>query len=86
MNLDAVEIRAGDTLDFIVDYNANLNNDQFVWAPEIRRTDLTADETGDSVEFWSAERHFAGPRTPRLGAWEQLAQVLLVSNELMFVD
>ena len=35
---------------------------------------------------WDAARDFSGPPEPRLSPREQLAQVLLMANELMFVD
>ena len=37
---------------------------------------------------WSASGEFAGPPGKRrpMSAWEKLAQVLLASNELLFVD
>ncbi len=35
---------------------------------------------------WNAESDFVGPREALLDPWEQLAQALLVSNELFFVD
>jgi hypothetical protein len=42
----------------------------------------TADETTSAVEFVSAP----ADATSKLSAWEQLAQVLLLSNEFAFVD
>ncbi|MGC1276181.1 MAG: PSD1 and planctomycete cytochrome C domain-containing protein [Planctomycetaceae bacterium] len=83
MRPDAVEVRAGDTLDFITDIHANLNSDQFLWSAEIR---LNGPAESGSVTTWHTERDFAGPSTPPLGPWAQLAQVLLMSNEFLFVD
>jgi hypothetical protein len=37
-------------------------------------------------QIWNAEQDFAGPKPSWLNSWEQLAQVLLIANELMFVD
>ncbi|HUQ69733.1 MAG TPA: PSD1 and planctomycete cytochrome C domain-containing protein [Planctomycetaceae bacterium] len=87
MNVDTVTLQAGDTLDFIVDLNANLNSEQHLWAPVI--TEMAASATGSDATpsgRWDAERDFAGPTPVLLSRWEQLAQVLLASNELMFVD
>ena len=81
-----LQVDAGDTVDFVVDFNANLNNDQFLWSVEI---------SDAAAEVASAERrrevgtHLAISATPRpicLTRWEQFAQVLLLANELMFVD
>jgi hypothetical protein len=78
-------VQAGDALDFVVDCLAGPAFDSFTWAPTIR-----LEPTGDSVARteWAAERDFARPdRTqPPLTPLEQLAQVLLLSNEFAFVD
>ncbi|HKX63205.1 MAG TPA: DUF1553 domain-containing protein, partial [Verrucomicrobiae bacterium] len=73
-----VLMKAGDTLDFIVDIGNTLNSDQFLWVPT-----LHAD-----AQNWSARDEFDGPRpAPRfLTPWEQYAQVLLLANEFAFVD
>ena len=36
--------------------------------------------------MWDSVSGFHGPLVPPLSRWEQLAQVLLMSNEFMFVD
>ena len=86
LSVDRIEVRAGDTLDFLVDCNANLNSDQYVWAPEIRAAGDSPGTSDSAALVWSAERDFAGPAQPMLAPWEQLVQVLLLSNEFMFVD
>jgi len=80
LNADSVEVEAGDTIDFVVDFREGLNSDQYLWAPVIRMLGPKSDPT------WDAARDFAGPAEPRLTPWEQLAQVILMANELMFVD
>jgi hypothetical protein len=47
-----------------------------------------ADTYGALARTWDAKEEFAGPKEPAqpLDAWERFAQVLLLSNELMFVD
>jgi len=79
IDADSIAVQAGDTLDFVVDFRANLNSDQFLWSPTIR--ELTAPSAN-----WDAARDFAGPPSALLDPWGQLAQVLLLANELMFVD
>lgn len=86
MNLDAVTLKQGDTLDFVVDINADLNSDQHLWAPIIRDTTSPAAASSMTPPIWDAVRDFSGPKPSLLNRWEQLAQVLLISNELMFVD
>jgi len=71
-------VKAGDTIDFVVDIGGTLNSDQFLWAPVI---------TADGMK-WDARAEFDGPRPApqHLSAWEQYAQVLLLANEFAFVD
>ena len=78
MNIPSVSLKAGETLDFVVDINGELNSDQHLWSPVIRET--------TTQQIWNAEQDFAGPKPSWLNSWEQLAQVLLIANELMFVD
>jgi hypothetical protein len=78
MSFDAIALKTGDTLDFIVDIGSVLNSDQFLWAPVVSSADGT----------WKAKEDFNGP-TPRpvqLEPWQQYAQVLLLSNEFAFID
>ncbi|MBI3417511.1 MAG: PSD1 domain-containing protein [Verrucomicrobia bacterium] len=87
---EAIEMKTGDTLDFVVDFNANLNNDDFTWTPTIKLKSGTAAASSSNYPTeWNAKKEFTGPPEPPpapLNAWEKLAQVLLLSNEFMFVD
>jgi hypothetical protein len=80
LGAEALEVRAGDVIDFVVDIREGLNSDQFLWAPVI--TEVGPDEP----TTWDARADFSGDSTPGLGPWEQLAQVLLMSNEFSFVE
>lgn len=88
LNLTAIDFQAGDSLDFIVDIGDGLNSDQFLWAPKITPTPpLTTGSSGDEVnEVWEAEKDFFAQPQAQLSVWEQLVQVLMLSNEFMFVD
>jgi hypothetical protein len=82
----ALECKAGDTIDFIVDINTALNSDQLLWAHVITREGTTGSGGEDAAMRWDAKTDFnASPRS-KLTGWEQLAQVLMLSNEFMFVD
>ncbi len=90
MNVESIPFEAGDTLDFVVDLNANLNSEQHLWAPVVREVSMPTsagvpDEAARPV-LWDARRDFSGPPPVRLTRMEQLAQVLIVSNEFLFVD
>jgi hypothetical protein len=83
------EVKAGDTLDFLVDARANDNSDTFVWAPVIS----IVQETGETIvglnKEWSAEKDFTGNNkatVKALSAWEKYAHVLLLSNEATFIN
>lgn len=79
--LKDIEVRAGETLDFVVDPLEGDSSDAFDWAPEL--IELNAEK-----QTWSAAIDFSGQKDwPRaLGAWQRYAQVLLASNEFNFVD
>ncbi len=84
--VDAVDVTAGDTIDFIADCRDNHFCDLFDWAPVVRQHPAGASDT--PIE-WNAERDFGGAggaRQPELSPVARLAQVLLQSNEFLFVD
>ncbi|NNM28906.1 MAG: DUF1553 domain-containing protein, partial [Akkermansiaceae bacterium] len=74
--VDHLEVPAGGHLDFIVESKGDENSDSFQWAPVIRRD-------GGDLPLAEAGPGFSGPA---LEPWARLAQVLLLSNEFMFVD
>jgi hypothetical protein len=77
--ISGLVVDAGETIDFIVDCRGDVNSDSFTWAPSIRMAD----------EEWNAQSGFGGPAPkppPALSAWEKYVQVLLESNEFVFVD
>jgi hypothetical protein len=90
VKFEDVEVKKGDTIDFVVSIHETLNNNDFLWSPIIRMTGPSAirDANGYSRE-WNAQREFGGKPaqdTKPLTAWEKYAQVLLLSNEFLFVD
>lgn len=82
LNLSSIKIWKGDTLDFIVDICEGLNSDQFLWSATISK--IEADSITGGSTLSDAERDFT-PRH-RLDRQQQLAQVLMLANEFMFVD
>jgi hypothetical protein len=77
--INGLAVEAGDTIDFVVDCRADVNSDSFTWAPSIRMGE----------EEWSAQAGFGGPAPkapPAMSPWEKYVQVLLESNEFIFVD
>ncbi|MGV3606503.1 MAG: PSD1 and planctomycete cytochrome C domain-containing protein [Planctomycetaceae bacterium] len=81
LDMESLNVQAGETLDFVVDIAGNLNSDQHFWRATLQELDV-ATNPGD----WNSERDFTTGNVPELTPWEQLAQVLLCSNEFLFVD
>jgi hypothetical protein len=72
-------VKRGETIDFVVDCRGESSFDTFAWAPTIR-------EIGPTRAQWTASAGFQGPEPPALSPWEEYAQVLLLTNEFMFID
>jgi hypothetical protein len=85
MNVQNLELQAGDTIDFVVDIIQELNSDQFLWAPMIQQV-AVSDPVQKNTQTWNAIVDFHGPIKPKLTRQEQLAQVLMLTNEFWFVD
>jgi cytochrome c553 len=71
-----VAVQPGDTIDFILDNAGDPGSDSFNWAPVIH-------DAMSGLTVASAAKDFGGPGT---SAWEAYAQVLLCTNEFLFVD
>jgi hypothetical protein len=80
-------VHAGETVDFIVDCLTNANADSYTWAPNVAFAP-DAEASDLTPRTWNAKTGFDTParNSVPLNRWEELAQVLLLSNELAFVD
>lgn len=88
--IERLEVKRGDTIDFIVDCLSDPHYDSFSWAPTIRMISSGGAQAdfGEVME-WNATADFTGPEEPTpptLTAWEKYAQVLLMSNEFVFLN
>ena len=86
--LEKVDVKRGETIDFVTIARADDVNDDFDWAPSITMTDRDIPSMPGIPLRWEARTDFASPDnnpTP-LGRWEELAQVMLISNEFALVD
>ena len=80
-NVDKVEVKRGDTIDFVASCRESDNTDSFGW------TFAIVAEGGQ--KSWDSSAGFKSPPPPPpapLGALERYAQVLLMTNEFFFVD
>ncbi len=88
-SVPSMPVKKGDRIDFVVDCRSSDTSDTFTWAPTVRvtRLDGRTIESNAAVDFES-QASSAAPATPTVPAtpWEKLAQVLLESNEFIFVD
>lgn len=87
--LSGIEVKSGETVDFLVECRADEGWDSFEWAPVVRLVERNAATAGGAPREWNAQADFAGPpgaSARPLDPWEKYAQVLLLTNEFMFVD
>jgi hypothetical protein len=85
-NAAKIVVKAGEVIDFVVDPKANNDSDTFSWRVDI--SFAPAGKPGAEIGFNSAE-DFRGPPAPTgapLTPKEKFAQVLLMSNEFLYVD
>jgi hypothetical protein len=80
--IEPINVLAGDTIDFAVDIDQLLNSDQFLWQITVEAMEPAEQQPSR----WNSEADFPKPVNPTLTPMEQLAQVLLCSNEFLFVD
>jgi mono/diheme cytochrome c family protein len=86
-NLKDIKVKRGEAIDFIVTSRGTSESDAFRWAPVIHMPGAKLGE-----EFvWNAQQEFSGPVKQKLetnpfNPWERLAQALLMSNELIYVN
>ncbi len=84
-NFPSIEVKLGETIDFIVDCQKTDSFDSFTWSPIISYLGDVESQLGKRT--WNAQVDFAPQRKlAPLTAWETIAQAMLVSNELMFIE
>jgi flagellum-specific peptidoglycan hydrolase FlgJ len=97
-SVERIEVQAGDTLDFVVDCIETASFDSFHWSPVVELIELATSD-GSTNRWkpgftWNATTDFAASSKKlahddsgdSLDPWVQLAQVLLLCNEFVFVD
>ncbi len=86
--VEKIEVRRGDTIDFVTDARTGSAHDTFKWTSTIKIVEVKYGAPPPPQKDWDSRREFDGPPkdTRPLTAWEKYAQALLLSNEFMFVD
>lgn len=86
--VNEVPVKKGDTIDLVVDCRTGPNSDSFEWRATIRYERDLAESSSEPRKEWSTTGEFSGPvkEVKPLTPWERYAQVLLVSNEVFFID
>jgi hypothetical protein len=85
---NGVRVARGDTLDFLTISQDKQADESFVWAPTITMPGLAMPGMPSLAMRWDARSNFMDPdKLPQpIGPWEELAQVLLLSNEFACAD
>lgn len=78
--LPRVEVQAGDVIDFVCESGGTVSHDSFEWSAKLRL------RSGGTVERFDSVKQFSGTQSKPLDVWSQLAQVLMLANEFVFVD
>jgi hypothetical protein len=89
--LETLDVKAGETFDFIVDCRKSVTSDSFTWPVTVKMKNLPEGIAGgEDTQEWNSVTDFAGPQTAApmtpLTPWEKYAQILLETNEFVFVD
>jgi len=88
-NVGNITVNRGDSIFFLVHHRDYTYQDFFKWDPVIKVTDEVLAKRKDQlrVSEWRSSDDFAGTGYDKaLSPWEKYLQVLLLSNELAFVD
>lgn len=80
--VDNLAVEAGDTIDFYTDCKSNPNHDSYLWHVTLT---MASGSPGERTQ-WDSQADFQGPPLEALSPWERYAQVLLMTNEFVFVD
>lgn len=73
-----VEVKTGDTIDFIVLNKKNTSGDDFKWHVTIRRE--------GRAEEWDSVRDFYSPLAQPMNVWERYVQALIAAVEFSMID
>ncbi|HMV46374.1 MAG TPA: PSD1 and planctomycete cytochrome C domain-containing protein [Blastocatellia bacterium] len=78
----SLEVKRGDTIEFIAHGKKNSSGDDFKWQVTVRRLEPVANEKNE----WDSVRDFYSPLAQPMNAWEKYAQALLAAVEFLLID
>jgi cytochrome c553 len=78
-SLASLEVRRGETLDFVAEAGKGTAGGEFKWAVKIRRLDGRIGE-------WDSVRDFRRPSAGLLNAWDRYVQTLFATAEFFMID
>lgn len=85
-----IKINKGERLDFVVDFNLQNGWDGYRWAPVVLLKRSTKTKSKQTLRFSSEESFPTTKQDKKIiltyGPWERFAQVLLMSNEFLFIE
>jgi hypothetical protein len=87
--IEKVSVVKGETIDFVVDCHESIDSDSFTWVPVIKLIDSPQNVAATcGTSQWNAREDFSGPKDPikPLDALQKYAQIILMSNEVVFMD
>jgi cytochrome c553 len=82
--LKTLHVNAGDTVDIVVACGENTSHDSF--GLETKITWIPPKDSGQDRQVFVADEAFGPPAPEPLAPAEQLAQVMFMTNEFMFID
>jgi hypothetical protein len=88
-NVKGIAVQAGDTIDFVVESGPTDTSDSFTWAPVLNLHGPQVAGGGkqfDAAKDYATASNDAPAPMEKMSPWEKYVQVLLSSNEFVFVD
>jgi hypothetical protein len=85
-SVEKLSVKAGDTIDFVVDPRGSVEHDDFTWTVAIQLQPAAEDSAAGEPVAWDSFATFRKPKSKPTDVWTRYAQVLLLSNEFVFVD
>jgi len=83
LNVTSIQVKAGDTIDFVADWQGHITNDEHEWLIRIRLIKSEGGTNDSSVEDWNSQRDFVGAGSD---VWTDYVHALMMTNEFVFPD